>query len=633
MTSPEVTADPALTVAIALAVGMIAQAVARHLRIPGIVLLLALGALLGPEGVGWVQPKSLGEGLHMLVGFAVAIVLFEGGLNLRISLLRHQAGSIRRLVTWGALITAIGGALTARFVLGWEWRLSVLFGTLVIVTGPTVISPLVRRLRLRHKVATVLEAEGVFGDAIGALVAVVTLEVILAPSRVSWTDGASELLVRLGVGVLLGAFVGLLLAALLRNDYLIPSGFDNVFSLAIVLLLYQGSNWLLPESGVVAVIAAGMTVANFESRLVEELREFKEQLTVLMLGMLFILLAADVGLEDIIALGWRGLVAVAVLMFIVRPINVLVSTQGSDLDMRERAFIAWLAPRGIVAAAIASLFAQSLETAGIEGGQELRAMVFLVIAVTVTFLGLSSIPLSHALGLRREDHSGYAILGANALGRLLGRLIRDGGGQVVLLDSNPTACKLAEEDGFRVVWGSALAETVLTRARLEGRAGCIAVTANDEVNFSFARRARNDFKVPDVWVALDRTFHRISESMLREIDGHHLFGGPRNMGRWVHMVEMRSVEVESWTYTATEAAAEPLSATLDSDLATQVLILMVDRGKHRLPFDQTMSPRPGDRLWLAVVREHRAAVDAWLSAHNWIEVQEPETGQQGDATS
>jgi NhaP-type Na+/H+ or K+/H+ antiporter len=397
--SPETHSDPALTVAIALAVGMVAQVVARHLRIPGIVLLLALGALLGPDGAGLVEPQSLAGGLHLLVGFAVAIVLFEGGLSLRLSLLRHQARSIRRLVTWGALITAAGGAVAAHYILDWEWPLSILFGTLVIVTGPTVISPLVRRLRLRHKVATVLEAEGIFGDAIGALVAVVTLEVILAPGGTSWTHGAWELLVRLGVGGLLGAFVGLLLAALLRYDFLIPTGLENVLSLATVLLLYQGSNWILPESGVVAVIAAGITVGNLESRQVEELREFKEQLTVLMLGMLFILLAADVGLSDIYALGWPGLLTVAALIFIIRPLNVLASTAGSDLNVRERIFIAWLAPRGIVAAAIASLFAQSLANAGIEGGQELRAMVFLVIAVTVTFLGLSSIPLSKALGL------------------------------------------------------------------------------------------------------------------------------------------------------------------------------------------------------------------------------------------
>ena len=204
MTVPDFVHDPAFNVGLALAVGMLAQALARHLRVPGIVLLLAAGVLLGPDLLGIVHPESLGDGLQMLVGFAVAVILFEGGMNLNLSRLRREALSIRRLATWGAVVTAIGGALAARLLLGWDWTLSALFGTLVIVTGPTVINPLLRRIRVKPSLATVLEAEGVLVDAIGAIIAVVALEVALSPSGQSLALGSWHLLSRLGFGAILG---------------------------------------------------------------------------------------------------------------------------------------------------------------------------------------------------------------------------------------------------------------------------------------------------------------------------------------------------------------------------------------------------------------------------------------------
>jgi NhaP-type Na+/H+ or K+/H+ antiporter len=609
--------DPALTVAVALAAGIVSQVVARHLRLPGIVLLLAVGALLGPDVLGLVQPVSLGASLHLLVGFAVAIVLFEGSLHLDISRLSRQADSIRHLVTIGAAITAVGGAMAARWILDWEWRLAVLFGTLVIVTGPTVINPLVRRIRLKHHVATVLEAEGVFGDAIGALAAVVALEITLAPTGVSLTEAALQFLFRLGTGALMGVAAGFGLALLLRHDVLIPRGLENVFALAMVLLLFQGANTLLHESGVVAVIAAGATLANFHSRRVEELKEFKEQLTVLMLGMLFVLLAADVRLEEITALGWKGLTLVAALMFLVRPINVFASTIGSDLTWRDKAFVSWLAPRGIVAAAVSSLFAQSLTNAGVPGGSELRAMVFLVIAVTVTFLGLTSLPLAQLLKLRSEDNSGYAILGASALGLTLAGLMRDAGEAVVMIDSNPQACKAAEQEGHRVVWGSALSDSVLTRARLEGRAGAIAVTSNDEVNYSFARRSKLEFRIPSVWIALDRGYVRVRESMLRDLGGRRLFAEPRDLASWAHRLERGTVAIEAWLVGDEEERAELPGEALDEEHARHTLPLAYDRGCRRRPFDETFEPRSGDRIIVAIDKRQRDAVAQRLQHSGW----------------
>jgi len=307
-------ANPGLTVALALAAGIVAQGLARHLRMPGIVLLLFAGVLLGPDALGLVRPEGLGHGLHVLVGFAVAIVLFEGGMSLDWRRLRREARPIRNLVTWGALITWAGGALAARLLMGWEWRPAILFGTLVIVTGPTVVTPLLRRIRVRPSLETVLEAEGVLIDAVGAIIAVVALEVALSPSGERLALGFVSVPWRLLFGAAFGAVGGAVIALLLRPRGLIPEGHENIFTLSLVLALYQGSNALHPETGIVSAIAAGLVVGNVRWRLRHELKEFKEQLTVLVIGMLFVLLAADVRVDQVRGLGWPALWTVLALV-------------------------------------------------------------------------------------------------------------------------------------------------------------------------------------------------------------------------------------------------------------------------------------------------------------------------------
>ena len=286
--------DPALTIALALAAGMIAHTLARHLKVPGIVLLLATGVLLGPDVLDVVRPAVLGASLHDLVGFAVAVILFEGGMNLNLERLRREARSIRQLVTLGALVTAAGAALAARWIMDWSWTASILFGTLVMVTGPTVITPLLRRIKVKTRVATVLEAEGVLVDAIGAIVAVVALEIAIGPPGGSVAFGAWQSCRASSSAPCSAPPGGFAIAALLRFQRAIPEGLESVFTLSFVLLLYQGSNAILPETGIVTAVAAGLVVGNARAHVVAELREFKEQLSVMLIGLLFVLLAADV---------------------------------------------------------------------------------------------------------------------------------------------------------------------------------------------------------------------------------------------------------------------------------------------------------------------------------------------------
>jgi len=610
--------NPSLTIALALAVGMLAQALARHLRIPGIVLLLGAGVLLGPDVLDVVRPASLGATLQSLVGFAVAVILFEGGLNLNLRRLRRQARSIRGLVTVGALVTAIGGTLAARLVLGWAWATSALFGSLVIVTGPTVITPLLRRIRITRKPRTVLEAEGVLGDAIGAIVAVVTLEVVITPSLWSLARGPWSLVSRLGTGLVVGLVGGLLIALLLRVRRVVPEGLENVVALSLALLVFQASNALLPESGIVAVVVSGLVMGNVETHALEDLREFKEQLTVLLIGLLFVLLAADIRLAEVEALGVPGLVVVLVLMLVVRPLNVLAGTYHSDLKLREKAFIAWLAPRGIVAAAVSSLFADSLDVAGIEGGAALRALVFMVIAITVTVQGLTGGIVSRLLGVGRKSNYGYVILGANDLGRALAGILRDAGEEVVLIDSSHDACRAGEKAGLRVLHGTGLNESVLLKAGLDGRAGSIAVTANDELNLLHATLARESFRVPKAWVALRQGRVSVTPDMVRRIGATVLFGEPRTLELWTLRLERGTGRVETWlgAPAAVEGEGETEAAS-EAEAAHAVLPLAVRRGKSLRIVDGPVRPQEGDELLVVVFQEAREKAARWLEAEGW----------------
>jgi NhaP-type Na+/H+ or K+/H+ antiporter len=604
--------DPALTIALAAASGMLAQTIARHVRIPGIVLLLATGLLLGPDGLGVVRPGTLGASLHSLIGFAVAVILFEGGMNLSVDRLRREARSIRQLVTLGALVTAAGATVAARLILGWTWEVSILFGTLVIVTGPTVITPLLRRIKVKERVATVLEAEGILGDAIGAITAVVALEVVISPDQLSFATGALPLLSRLGSGTLLGVAGGLAIVALLRFERLVPEGLESALTLALVIALFQGSNALMPETGILSVIVAGIVVGNSSSRVLVELREFKEQLTVLLLGMLFVLLAADVRVAEVRSLGWAGVATVLALMFIVRPLNILAGTLGSDLTWREKGFLSWLAPRGIVAAAVSSLFAQTLAEEGIAGGDELRAMVFLVIAATVVVQGLTGGIVASWLGLRRPSNTGYVILGANALARAVGRALRLAGEEVVLIDSNQAACDTAEAEGFRALHGSGLEPDVQERAELDTRAGCLGLTSNEEVNLLFARRCRKDFKVPRVWVAVRRSHLGVSQEVVRRLGGYLLFGEPEEILPWTRRLESGEARVKLWIINSATSFDGHLP-----NLDGIFLPLVFQRGKRAFPLDETVTLRPGDRLYAAVVEGRRQEITEGLQLAGW----------------
>jgi NhaP-type Na+/H+ or K+/H+ antiporter len=620
--------NPALTISLGLAAGIFAQSAAYHLRIPGIVLLLITGVLLGPDVCGVIQPETLGSALGVITGFAVAVILFEGGLNLKIQRLKRERRAIRQLVSIGGAVTVAGGMLTARWLFGWDWRTSILFGTLVMVTGPTVINPLLRRFKVKRNVSVVLEAEGVLIDAVGAVVAMVALEVALSP-KAGPVAMAVMIVTRLGFGTLLGLLGGLLLVILLKRRNLVPEGLENVFTLCFILAMFQGANVLLPESGIVAVTVAGVVVGNFQTHIQRELLEFKEALTVMLIGMLFILLAADVRLDDVYALGIPGIITVLVLMFVVRPLNVVVGTFGTQLSWREKCFIGWIGPRGIVAAAVASLFAVQLNMYGIAGGNQLRALVFMVITVTVLSAGLTGGIIAQILNLRRPSNSGWVILGANELARAIAKILLENKEEVICIDANPDVCHAAEQDCTRVIFGNGLKTHYLLRAEIDTRAGALAVTSNEEVNLLFIQKVREEAKLLHIFMALQDQHERVTGDMVHQAGSQVMFGNSRDVDFWSTCIRKGRVNLERWQVQETGVHSDKgMENALGDPFLTDNsgIPLTVRRDGKQFPVGDSTRFHSGDEVAYIVLVEHAEKVHEQLHAMGWQRITSDEDG-------
>ena len=591
--------------------GVLAQSLASHLRLPGIVVLLAVGVLLGPDVSNLVRPEAMGTGLNAFVGFAVAIILFEGGMHMNLKKLRRQALPIRRLITVGALVTAVGGAFAARFAMGWPWDISFLFGTLVIVTGPTVITPLLHRFHIKKDTAIVLEAEGIFIDAVGATVAVVALDVVMIGTTTSAAVGVLDVVWRIGVGAIVGVGAGAFLAVLIRWRHVIPTGLENTLSLAVAIASFQIANGLVHESGITAAIAAGMVISNTQSHAFEEIVEFKEQLTSFSIATLFVLLAADVRVESVVNIAEEGLIVVALLMFVVRPLSVLASTWRTEVSWQQKLFFSWLAPRGIVAAAVASLFAIELAANGVEFGRDMRALVFLVIACTVTLQGLTGGLLAKALGLARPKNFGYLILGANILARRIAKELQDCGEPVMLMDSSEDACTEAQEEGLSVIYGNGLEERSMIRGLIDSRKATLALTPNEHINFLYAKRVHEHFRGTHTVVALETASSGVTAQMVEKLPASILFGAERPLGLWMRGMISKSLIEERWELSFP-------GETVNKAPGNAILPLIAKRNGKAFLIEDTQSLEKRDVVLLLIRPEQREVAYQWLRDSGFV---------------
>ncbi|MBC1195654.1 cation:proton antiporter [Microcystis aeruginosa BLCCF158] len=493
-----------LQIVITVVAGITAQVIAEYLKVPSIVFLLIFGIALGSDGWEILQPQSLGIGLEVLVALSVAIILFEGGLSLSGRELGRVSGSLRNLVTLGTSITLIGGGMAAHWLGEFPWPIAFLYASLVVVTGPTVIGPLLKQVAVDRRVATLLEGEGVLIDPVGAILAVVVLNTII-DSHSRPMAIITGLTLRLGIGAAIGIAGGGLLSFIIKTCNFLTFELKNLVVLAGVWGLFGLSQFSRSESGLMAVVMAGIVLkaaAVPDERL---LRRFKGQLTTLCVSVLFILLAADLSIASVIALGWGSVLTVLVLMLVVRPLSVALCTLKSDLNWRHKLFIAWVAPRGIVSASVASLFAILLTRAGINGGEAIKALVFLTILMTVFIQGLTARWVAKGLKITSSAATGAVIVGCNPLGRLIGCLFQEQGENVVLIDTDAAACQQAQEEGLMVLQSSALDTKILQEAGIESMGTFLVLTNNSEVNLVLAQRAGEEFHPPRVLAAFAGT--------------------------------------------------------------------------------------------------------------------------------
>ena len=392
--------------------GATAQALAWLTGLPGVVLLLSAGLVIGRSGFGLVEPLDLGAGLGTVVGLLVSLVLFDGGINLRLpGDATKQA--VLRIVLVRLVLGLAAGLLAAHWLAGLNWSLAAVFSAIVLATGPTVVTPLVRQIRLAPPLGEVLEGEGLILEPIGAVLALLLLELALGDLH-GWRELALGLLQRLGGGVAIGALCGWLLAEALRRIPAQPAGALRLqLTLGTLFLMFSGCELLLPESGLPAAVAAGVVVGRRPDTDAAELDELIRQLAQLAITMLFPLLAADVSWAELSPLGWGGVACVLSLMLLVRPVAIGLATWGLAFSLPQRALMSWLAPRGIVTAAVASLFAIRLEQAGVVGAGRLQGLVFLTILLTVGLQGLSAGPLARWLGLSEAAGDAGAVVAAS----------------------------------------------------------------------------------------------------------------------------------------------------------------------------------------------------------------------------
>ncbi len=478
--------SPLLALALIGAAGIGAQWIAWKLKLPSILLLLLAGILVGPI-LGWLRPRELfGDVLNPLVSLAVAVILYEGGLSLKMKELGAYGTPILRLLTVGVVVTWCLGTIAGLVIAELPWETAMVLGAILTVTGPTVIGPLLRQIRPRGPVEPIAKWEGIVVDVVGATLAVLVLHVATEGyANHGAMDSATGAVVDLFKTALVGTFFGVMgtyaLAIPLRN-HLIPDELENAVSLAIVLGIFVLSDSLAHESGLLAVTLMGFLLANRKDVSVHHIVEFKENLRVLLISTLFIVLAATIDLKALQATGLRGVAFVVVLIVAIRPICVMLSTLGTDLKMQDRVFLAFLAPRGIVAAAVSSLFALRMQEANVPGAELMAPLAFLVIVITVAVYGLGAGPLARKLGLSDPDAQGTLIAGAGAFALELGRALKKLGIDVVHVDTNRASIAQARLEGLPAYYGSILSSEVESALPLGGTGRFIGLTPNDEVN-------------------------------------------------------------------------------------------------------------------------------------------------------
>ncbi|MDH3748587.1 MAG: sodium:proton antiporter [Gammaproteobacteria bacterium] len=531
-----------------LIVGFLCQWVAWRVKLPSILFLLLVGILVGP-GLGWLNPDALfGDLLEAFVSLAVAVILYEGSMTLKFGEIRGHGAVVRNLVTVGVAITWLVATLAAKFLLEWETMLAALFGAIVTVSGPTVIAPLLRTIRPTSSLASIFRWESILVDPLGAILAVLVFDFIIVSQTAA---GVGHVFETLGVIILTGAGLGMLAGYLfgvvLRNHWL-PDYLRDYAALAIVLFVFALSETVESESGLLAVTIMGVWQANMRDIDLEDILDFKESLTLVLVAALFIVLAARIDFRDLAALGTGGLLVLLTLQLVAGPARALICSMGSNLSIRERLFLGWLFPRGIVAAAVSALFALRLENANYPGADKLVPLVFIVIVGTVIIQSLSGRFVASWLGVIDPEPNGVLVVGANPVALMYAEALHKVGRRVLVASMGWDGVKDARMKGLPVFYGSPVSDYAERHLELMGLGHLLALSHRPGLNELACVRYRYEFGRNAVYTMPQKEEkshekHQISG----ESAGRVLYGGAHSIAELAQIiagdVEIKSTEL------------------------------------------------------------------------------------------
>jgi NhaP-type Na+/H+ or K+/H+ antiporter len=489
-----------ITVAVALVVCVLCQWAAWRVKLPAILFLLGAGILSGPVFHLFDPEQLMGHLFFPFVQLSVAIILFEGSLSLKFREILGQERVVRNMLTFGLVITWLVSAVSARFLIGVSWEIAFLFGALTVVTGPTVIAPMIRAVRPTQAIANILRWEGIVIDPIGVGLAVLVYEFIIAESvQQAWGMTFLTFAEIVLIGGSIGAAAAYLFGLVLRNR-LVPEFLQNVATLGVIFASFVLANTLQHESGLVTVTVLGMWLGNMRGVELDEILHFKESLSILLISLLFLMLTARLDVSALVDLGWGALGVFLVIQFVGRPLNVLASTYRAKLTSAEKAFLAWIAPRGIVAAAISSLFAIRLEEVGFGDARLLVPLTFTIIIGTVVLQSLTAVPLANRLKVAEPEPRGFLIIGANIVARAIGKVLQENGVRVLLVDTGWERIQEAVGEGLEVYHGSPLSEHADRHMTLTGIGRMLGLAPYESINMAAALHYRMEFGRNNVFV-------------------------------------------------------------------------------------------------------------------------------------
>lgn len=523
-------ASPAGVFVAAVLVAVACQAASTYMRLPSIALWLAAGMLLGPYGFHLLHIEAIRPAIHTLIELGLAIILFEGGLNLNLRGLKEQGWVVSRLLILSPIMTMLIGGWLAHALAGLSWNVALLFGALAAVGGPTVIIPIVRQTRMERNLRHVLTSEAMLIDAIGAILAIVMLQLVLVPGM-HFGIILQHLITKFIIGGVIGWLGGWLLSKILLGTWFRDTELRSTATLAFAWGIFMLADHVSAQAGLLAVLVAGAKLQKMDIPDIERVRHFKASLSILLVSVLFVLLAADLNLSTMTRTLWPGLLIFAALALIARPLSALLSGVGSNLSKSQIAFIAFMAPRGVVAAAITALFSLILQERGIAGSHELEALVYIVIIVSVLLYGFMATPLSRWLKVEGGDENSVLIIGGGQIGAELGRALEEKR-EVRFLDLNAEVISNLQRSGYTAVRGNALDPLYLEIVHAEEVGTAVVMTGSSDHNLLIARLAKDEFQVPEIYVTLQEEDEGKHSRLMRQLQAKRLFAKPYSFTYW-----------------------------------------------------------------------------------------------------